>query len=94
PSTEYLKGSKVRNSLVANGALIEGEIENSIIFRGVKVKKGAVIKNSIIFQNSEIDEGAILNHVITDKDTKVHEDVRLFGNRTHPYLTDKGEHIN
>ena len=77
PSTEYLKGSKVRNSLVANGAIIEGEIENSIIF-----------------QNSEIGEGAILNHVITDKDTKVFEDVKLFGNRTHPYLTDKGEHIN
>ncbi|MDU5504115.1 MAG: glucose-1-phosphate adenylyltransferase subunit GlgD [Anaerococcus vaginalis] len=94
PSTEYLKGSKVRNSLVANGALIEGEIENSIIFRGVKVKKGAVIKNSIIFQNSEIGEGAILNHVITDKDTKVLEDVKLFGNRNHPYLTDKGEHVN
>lgn len=94
PSTEYLKGSKVRNSLVANGALIEGEIENSIIFRGVKVKKGAVIKNSIIFQNSEIGEGAILNHVITDKDTKIHNDVKLFGNRTHPFLTEKGEHVN
>lgn len=94
PSTEYTKGSKVRNSLVANGALIEGEIENSIIFRGVKVKKGAVVKNSIIFQNSEIGEGAILNHVITDKDTKIHSDVKLFGNRTHPFLTEKGEHIN
>lgn len=44
PSTEYLKGSKVRNSLVANGAIIEGEIENSIIFRGVTVKKEQLLK--------------------------------------------------
>lgn len=94
PSTEYIKGSVVRNSLVANGAIIEGDVENSIIFRGVTVKKGAVIKNSIIFQDTVVGEGAILNNVITDKNTIIGDDVHLFGNRIHPFLTEKGEHIN
>ena len=91
PSTSYTKTSNVKNSLVANGAIIEGEIENSIIFRGVKVEKGAVIKNSVIFQDSVVGEGAILNFVITDKDTKVGNNMILFGNRIHPFVSYKNE---
>lgn len=94
PSTEYMKDSVVKNSLVANGAIIEGDIENSIIFRGVRIKKGAVIKNSIIFQGTEVGEGSILNNVITDKNTIIGDHIHLFGNRIHPFLTEKGEHIN
>lgn len=91
PSTSYTKDSKVRNSLVANGAIIEGEVENSIIFRGVTIKKGAVIKNSVIFQDSVIGEGAILNFVITDKGTKIGNNMKLFGNRVHPFVSSKNE---
>ena len=91
PSTSYTKESHVRNSLVANGSIIEGDIENSIIFRGVTVKKGAVIKNSIIFQDSVISEDTILNFVITDKRTKVGKNTKLFGNRHHSYVTNKNE---
>lgn len=91
PSTSYTKDSKVKNSLVANGAIIEGEIENSIIFRGVTVKKGAVIKNSVIFQDSVIGKDAILNFVITDKGTKIGKNMKLFGNRAHPFVSSKYE---
>ena len=91
PSTSYTKESHVRNSLVANGAIIEGEVENSIIFRGVTIAKGAVVKNSIIFQDSVIGENAILNFVITDKGTKVGKNMKLFGNRPHPYVSNKNE---
>ena len=55
------------NSLVANGCDIEGTVENSILFRGVKVRKGAVVKNSIIMQRSEIGEGAYVENTIKDK---------------------------
>lgn len=91
PSTSYTKDSKVKNSLVANGSIIEGEVENSIIFRGVTVKKGAIIKNSIIFQDSIIGEDAILNFVITDKGTEVGKNIKLFGNIVHPYVSSKNE---
>lgn len=93
PSTTYTSSSNVRNSLVANGAIIEGDVENSIIFRGVKIKEGAIVRNSIIFQESEIEEGAILNYVITDKYSKVDKNIKLFGNRSHPYVTAKNEVI-
>lgn len=91
PSTSYTKNSRVKNSLVANGAIIEGEVENSIIFRGVNVKKGAVIKNSVIFQDSVIGDEAILNFVIAEKSTQVGRNVKLFGNRSHPYVSSKNE---
>lgn len=94
PSAEYLGNPTVKNSLVANGCIIEGEVENSIIFRGVKIKKGAVVKNSIIFQGSEVGAGSILNNVITDKETVIADHIHLFGNRMHPFLTEKGEHIS
>lgn len=93
PSTSYTKNCEVKNSLVANGAIIEGEVENSIIFRGAKVGKGAIIRNSIIFQDTTIEDGAILNFVITDKGTEIGHDVRLFGNRSNPYLTNKNESL-
>lgn len=93
PSTSYTKDAKVRNSLIANGGIIEGEVENSIVFRGAKIGKGAIIRNSIIFQDSVIGDGAILNFVITDKRTEVGHDVRIFGNRNHPYVTGKNEKL-
>ena len=40
PSTYYGPGSRAVNSLVADGCIIEGEVENSILFRGVRVEKG------------------------------------------------------
>lgn len=64
---EFASSSKVSNSLIANGCEIEGTVENSIIFRGVKVGKGAVVKNSIIMQKGDIEEGAQIESVITDK---------------------------
>lgn len=84
PSTSYTKESNVKNSLIANGSIIRGEVENSIIFRGVSIGKGAVVKNSIVFQDTVISDGAILNYAITDKRTFIDKDSRLFGNRSHP----------
>ena len=64
---KYLDGAKVRNSMVSAGSLIEGEVDHSILFRGVKVGKGAKIKNSIIMQRCVIEEGAVVENVILDK---------------------------
>lgn len=77
--------------MVANGAIIDGVVENSVIFRGVSVKKGAVIKNSVIFQDSVIGEESILNFVIAEKGTQIGKNVKLFGNRSHPYVSSKNE---
>ena len=65
--TRYGLETKVSNSLVADGCVIEGEVSNCILFRGVKVEKGAKLSNCIIMQDSVVRSGANLKYVITDK---------------------------
>jgi glucose-1-phosphate adenylyltransferase len=74
----------VSNSLIADGCVIEGDVTGSILFRGVKVAKGAVIRNSILFQNTEIGENTRINCVITDRNTKILKGRELSGHETHP----------
>ncbi|MEH7747673.1 sugar phosphate nucleotidyltransferase [Neobacillus drentensis] len=90
PPTQYKNAAKVTNSMIANGCIIQGEVENSILFRSVKVGKGAVIRNSIIMQKCQIGENCILDGVILDKDVKIDNGVQLAGTRETPYLVEKG----
>ncbi len=87
--TIYEEGSNVRNSLIADGCIIHGTVENSILFRGVKVGKNTVIKNSIIMQDTLIGENASLNCVITDKDVVIRDGRVLSGHETRPFFIDK-----
>ncbi|MGM0397121.1 MAG: glucose-1-phosphate adenylyltransferase subunit GlgD [Bacillota bacterium] len=93
PSTLYTDSAVVQNSLVANGCVIEGTVENSIIFRGVKIKKGAVVKNSIIMQKSEIHENAVVINSIMDKSAVVGEGVRIAGSMLMPFIVEKKQEI-
>lgn len=90
PPTRYMKSSAVKNSMIANGCVIEGTVENSIIFRGVKIGKGTVIKNSIVMQKSQIGDGCVLDSVILDKDVKIGYGVKLAGTKETPYVVRKG----
>ena len=87
--TRYCEGAKVVNSVVAEGCIIEGTVENSIIFRGVHVGKGAVVKNSILFQDTYVCPGATLNCVITDKDVIIKDGRSLSGHNTMPFYIGK-----
>ncbi|PKR85477.1 glucose-1-phosphate adenylyltransferase subunit GlgD [Heyndrickxia camelliae] len=89
---KYSSSSCVSNSLIANGCEIEGTVENSIIFRGVKIKKGAVVKNSIIMQKGEIEEGAFVDYVITDKQVTISKD-RVVSGDLRPLVIKKAEMI-
>lgn len=86
----YGLGSSATNSLVADGCVIEGTVENSILFRGVHVAKGAVVKNSIIMQGSYIGEEAHLECVITDKSVMIKPRKMLCGADDFPIYVGKG----
>ena len=88
--TKYLEGAMVTNSLIADGCVIEGKVENSIIFRGVHVARGAVVKNSILMQDTIVSKDASLNCVITDKNAVIRDSRILSGHETHPFFIDKG----
>lgn len=81
--------AEVSGSLVANGARIMGTVINSIIFRGVTVKKKAVVRNSIIMQDATIGEGAELDHCIIDKNASIRSGGRLIGPETYPIVISK-----
>ena len=82
--TAYLKGSRASNVMVADGCMIEGEIENSILFRGVKVGKGAKVKNCILMQDTVIEPGVDVEYAITDKQVTITAGKQLKGTDTFP----------
>ena len=89
----YIEGALVRNSLIADGCVIEGTVENSILFRGVKVGKNTHIKNSIIMQDTITGENVYLNCVITDKNVVIRDGRVLSGHETRPFFLDKGSNV-
>ncbi len=90
---KYGLSSSVKNSMVADGCIIEGTVENSIIFRGVKIGQGAVVRNSIIMQGSVVDDKAELDYVILDKDVLIKDGRHLAGYLTYPLYVPKKSHI-
>ena len=88
--TKYLDGAVIKNSLIADGCTIEGTVENSILFRGVKVGKGSVIKNSVIMQKTVIGSNVKLDCVITDKNVLIRDRRNLSGCAELPYFVAKG----
>ncbi len=91
--TRYCKGAKVNNSVVAEGCVIEGTVENSIIFRGVHVGPGAVVKNCILFQDTYVCPSAQLNCVIADKNVMIKDKRVLSGCENMPFYIGKNTSV-
>ena len=81
PPPKFSGTASVENSLISDGAIITGVVRNSIIFRGVRIKAGAVVENSIIMENSVVEEGAVVYNVILDKDSVVREEKKVIGEK-------------
>ena len=76
--------------IIADGCVIEGNAEHSVLARGVKVGKGASIKNSVIMQGVTVGENAVLENVIVDKWAVISDDAQLKGLSTAPVIIRKG----
>ena len=87
--TRYIAGAKVKNTMAADGCVIEGEVENCVLFRGVKIAKGAVVKNCILMQDTVVEAGANMDYVITDKDVVITAGKELKGNDSFPVYIPK-----
>lgn len=90
---KYDLDSKVSNSLIADGCIIEGEVENSVLFRGVKVGKGAKVKNCILLQGTVVGDNAELNYLITDKNVSICENHILTSSPQYPMYVGKGASV-
>lgn len=90
---KYDLDSKVSNSLIADGCIIEGEVENSVLFRGVKVGKGAKVKNCILMQGTVVGDNAELSYLITDKNVSICENHILTSSQQYPMYVGKGASV-
>ena len=91
--TRYGTHSCVKNSLIGDNCIIEGTVKNSIIFRDVKVAKGAVVENSILIQNTVVGENAVLENVITDKNATIGKGLVLKGTNEHLCFIEKDQEV-
>ena len=93
PPAKITDTAKVSNSLVHDGCLIEGTVENCILFRNVKVGKGAHLKNCIIMSENVIGDNCNLSYVVSDKDSSIRSGITLAGCEQAPYFINKGSRI-
>jgi len=91
--TRYGTHSSVTNSFIADGCIIDGTVKNSILFRGVRVNKGAVVQNSILMQGVEVRENAKLKYVISDKNALIGAESPIKGTDRKAFLVKKNEII-
>ena len=89
--TRYINGAKAKNVMVADGCVIEGEVENSVLFRGVHIGKGAKVKNCVLMQDTVIGENASVEYVITDKNVTITSNKSLTGNDSYQVYVAKGQ---
>lgn len=91
--TIYGPDSSLKNSLVADGCIIEGKVENCIIFKGVKIGKDTVVKDSILMQDTIVGEKTKVNCVIADKNVSIKDGVELSGAATFPICLSKNTRV-
>ena len=68
-------------------------MSHSILFRDVRVEKGAVVENAILMQGTVVRAGAHVSHAILDKDVVLSEDKALTGLAEFPLYVKKGKQL-
>lgn len=91
--SKYGSDAVVKNSLIADGCIIEGMVENSVLFRGVKVSRGSTVKNCIVMQGTVIEQNACLSWIISDKNVIVRDNRVLSADRSYPFYIAKGKMV-
>lgn len=90
---KFTDGAIVKNSLISDGCVIEGTVENCILFRGVKIGKGAVVKNCILMTDNYVGHDCNLAYVVSDKNSIIRDNRVLAGCEIQPYFIGKGSLI-
>ena len=92
-STYYGEKAVSRNSLVADNCIVEGQVENCIVFSGARIAEGAKLKDCIVMRGCTVGEGAELTCVIADKNVSFSPETRLVGSPKLPTVVPKGTKI-
>ena len=79
--------------MTADGCVIEGEVENSILFRGVKIARGARVKNCILMQGTVVEAGVDAEYLIMDKNVTITAGKEIKGTSTFPVYIGKFQKV-
>ena len=91
--TQYFEGSKVTSSVISNGCLIEGAVENSVIGRGCTIKEGAVVKNCVIGADVVIGKGVHAENLVIDKHARLIRGKRIIASPDKPGYIKRGDRL-
>jgi glucose-1-phosphate adenylyltransferase len=91
--TYYGAECEIEDVLVADGCMLDGKVENSVLFRQVTVEAGAEVEDCIIMNDAVIGEGAKLKYVILDKNVTVSAGAKLYGTKKNPVIVKRGEAV-
>ena len=70
PPAKYNPGASVKNSLVSSGCILNGTVENSVLFKKVYIGNNCIIKNSIILNDVYIGDNTVIeNCIVESRDT-------------------------
>ena len=89
--TYYGENCELEDVIVADGCMIDGKVEDSVLFRQVTICEGAEVEDCIIMNDSVVGEGAKLKYVILDKDVTVRPGAKLYGTAKNPIIVKRGE---
>lgn len=90
---KYGLDSQVKNSLISDGCIVEGTVENSILFRGVKIGKGSVVRNCVLMQSTSVADGVTLDYVCADKNVHIGAGRTLSGTDSYTVYVRKGSEV-
>ena len=77
PAQYIGENAKVNNSLVVEGCVVNGQIENSILFQGVHIGKNTVIRDSIIMTDAKIGDNVVIEKAIVGSGAVVRKDCKI-----------------
>ena len=91
--TYYGESCEVENCLVADGCMLDGEVEDSVLFRNVTICAGAEVEDCVIMNDTVVGAGCELKYVILDKDVTVRPGAKLIGTPKNPIIIKRGETV-
>ena len=91
PPAKYNPGAVVKNSLVGSGSIINGTIENSVIFKKVYVGNNCVIKNSIILNDVYLGDNTYIENCIVESRDTIRANTRHIGENGVKVVVEKNE---
>ena len=91
--TRYGENANIKNALIADGCVIDGIVENSVVFRGTRIGRNTELKNCIVMQDTIIGEDCRLEWIITDKSVVITDGKRLMADREYLMYITKNKRI-